>query len=39
MIFPQPGGVTGLAVGEEPFIVPQGGIVLCGLFNQTVIPF
>ncbi|RCU50982.1 Marc family transporter [Corallincola holothuriorum] len=22
MIFPQPGGVTGLAVGEEPFIVP-----------------
>jgi multiple antibiotic resistance protein len=22
MIFPQPGGVTGLASGEEPFIVP-----------------
>lgn len=22
MIFPQPGGVTGLAAGEEPFIVP-----------------
>ena len=22
MIFPQPGGVTGLSVGEEPFIVP-----------------
>ena len=22
MIFPQPGGVTGLAVGEEPFLVP-----------------
>ncbi|SON51366.1 putative antibiotic transporter (fragment) [Vibrio tapetis subsp. tapetis] len=22
MIFPQPGGVTGLAAGEEPYIVP-----------------
>lgn len=22
MIFPQPGGVTGLAMGEEPFLVP-----------------
>jgi len=22
MIFPQPGGVTGLAIGEEPFLVP-----------------
>ncbi|WP_100644357.1 YhgN family NAAT transporter [Alteromonas facilis] len=30
MIFPQPGGVTGLAVGEEPFIVPLAVPMIAG---------
>ena len=30
MIFPQPGGVTGLAAGEEPFIVPMAIPMIAG---------
>ncbi|MBV7316053.1 YhgN family NAAT transporter [Shewanella sp. NIFS-20-20] len=30
MIFPQPGGVTGLAAGEEPFIVPMAIPLMAG---------
>lgn len=30
MIFPQPGGVTGLAAGEEPFIVPMAVPMIAG---------
>lgn len=30
MIFPQPGGVTGLALGEEPFIVPLAVPMIAG---------
>ncbi|WP_428434731.1 YhgN family NAAT transporter [Photobacterium frigidiphilum] len=30
MIFPQPGGVTGLAAGEEPFLVPMAIPMIAG---------
>jgi multiple antibiotic resistance protein len=30
MIFPQPGGVTGLAAGEEPYIVPMAIPMIAG---------
>ena len=30
MIFPQPGGVVGLAAGEEPFIVPMAIPLMAG---------
>lgn len=30
MIFPQPGGITGLAAGEEPFIVPMAVPMIAG---------
>ncbi len=30
MIFPRPGGVTGLAVGEEPFLVPMAIPLMAG---------
>ena len=30
MIFPQPGGVTGIAAGEEPFIVPMAVPLMAG---------